>query len=139
MFQKNKADMATQTDYSKFLLLTHPGAGWSLQDVSDLNSLNWDITNSTPKPTLPEILAQLDIVKPTEALRQLREKRNALLAESDAHALPDYPHSTPESKQAWLSYRQALRDMTLYNTPTLSDISLELDDLSVTWPSKPST
>ena len=130
--------MTTQTDYSKVLLLTHPGAEWSLQDGLDLNSLNWDAVNSTPKPTLSELLAQLDIVKPLEALRQMREKRNALLAESDAHALPDYPHANQATKQAWLDYRQALRDMTLYNTPTLSDITLELDDLSVTWPSKPS-
>jgi hypothetical protein len=129
--------MATQTDYSKVLLLTHPGAEWSLQDVLDINSLTWDATNSIPKPSLPEILTQLELVKPAEALRLLREKRNAILADSDMHALPDYPHPDEATKQAWLSYRQALRDMTQHSTPTLT-VTLELDDAFVTWPSRPS-
>jgi len=129
--------MATQIDYSKVIQLTHPGSEWSLQDIYDFNSLTWDSINSISKPSLTDLLTQLDLVKPTEAFRLLREKRNAILAHSDMHALPDYPHPNQETKQAWLSYRQALRDLTQHSTPTLS-VSLELDEASVVWPLRPS-
>ena len=42
---------------------------------------------------------------------QLRIKRDQLLIKSDMYSLPDYPHATEEVKQAWLDYRQALRDL----------------------------
>jgi len=37
----------------------------------------------------------------------MRQERNRLLQESDYRALPDFPSA---NKEAWLSYRQALRD-----------------------------
>ena len=37
----------------------------------------------------------------------MREERNQLLKESDFTSLPDFPKS---NKQAWLDYRQQLRD-----------------------------
>lgn len=43
--------------------------------------------------------------------RQLRERRNALLLESDWTQLADAPLSQ-ERKLSWVAYRQALRDMT---------------------------
>lgn len=42
----------------------------------------------------------------------LRAQRNQLLLDSDKYVLPDYPHKTEEQRQAWLDYRQALRDIT---------------------------
>lgn len=47
-----------------------------------------------------------------QAWAALRARRNQLLLESDKYVLPDYPHKTDEIKQAWLDYRQALRDIT---------------------------
>jgi hypothetical protein len=47
----------------------------------------------------------------SEVAATVREKRNALLTESDSRALPDYPHGEGERVQ-WLTYRQALRDVT---------------------------
>ena len=126
------------TDYSKMLSLAYPGSGWSLLDITVFQTLAWDSSNALPKPTLPEVLVQLESVKPMEALRLLREKRNQMLAESDMHALPDFPHPTQETRQAWLSYRQALRDVMQNNTPTLAT-TLELDESSVVWPVKPSS
>src|SRR5210317_1241341 len=46
-----------------------------------------------------------------EELKQLRTKRNTLLDQSDKYIVADYPHPTPEKKQEWLDYRQALRDL----------------------------
>jgi hypothetical protein len=45
------------------------------------------------------------------ALENLRRKRNFLIKGSDVYSLPDYPHPTPEVRQAWFDYRQALRDL----------------------------
>ena len=47
-----------------------------------------------------------------EGFKYLRIERNKKLTESDFVIFPDYSHSTPEIKQAWLDYRQALRDLT---------------------------
>lgn len=47
-----------------------------------------------------------------QAWVSLRARRNQLLLDSDKYVLPDYPHKSEEIKQAWLDYRQALRDIT---------------------------
>ncbi|WPZ30762.1 tail fiber assembly protein [Sulfitobacter sp. OXR-159] len=44
------------------------------------------------------------------AMREVRSRRNRLLATSDWTQVPDSPH-TAEQRQAWASYRQALRDL----------------------------
>ena len=47
----------------------------------------------------------------------LRQKRNTLLSESDKFvSIPDWPHPTEEVRQAWLDYRQALRDLPANTT-----------------------
>ena len=43
--------------------------------------------------------------------KELRTKRNTLLEQTDKYIVADYPHPTPEKKQEWLDYRQALRDL----------------------------
>jgi phage pi2 protein 07 len=53
----------------------------------------------------------------------IRAKRNKLLKESDYTQMPDFPND----KQAWVEYRQLLRDIPqIYKTPE-----------EVVWPSKP--
>mgnify|MGYP001047198071 CR=1 FL=1 len=49
-------------------------------------------------------------------LSRLRQQRNILLDKSDKYVTIDYPHPTPETKQAWLDYRQALRDLPANTT-----------------------
>ena len=63
---------------------------------------------------------------PARRMVDLRQKRNALLAETDYMALGDVTLS-----DAWKTYRQALRDIT--NT-TPSDDALS----NITFPTKPS-
>ena len=43
----------------------------------------------------------------------LRDERNLRLEKSDKFALPDYPHVDAAVRQAWLDYRQALRDLPM--------------------------
>jgi hypothetical protein len=57
---------------------------------------------------------------------EAREKRNALIAETDYMAMPDYPLDD-ERKAAVLAYRQALRDV-----PEQAGFPRQID-----WPVKP--
>lgn len=65
----------------------------------------------------------------------IRSIRNDLLQKSDIYVLPDFPHATPEIRQEWIQYRQALRDIT--KTVELSEDGLSVKILSVVWPAKP--
>jgi len=64
----------------------------------------------------------------SRAWEKLREKRNKLLAESDAYVLPDkwYLYTT-EVQGYWAAYRQTLRDLPQNTT----------DPLNPSWPPKP--
>ena len=61
-----------------------------------------------------------------EYASEAREKRNALIAETDYMAMPDYPLDD-EKKSAVLAYRQALRDV-----PEQAGFPRQID-----WPTKP--
>jgi uncharacterized protein YjiS (DUF1127 family) len=60
-------------------------------------------------------------------LQELRSKRDELLQDTDKYAIPDWPHATSEVRQAWLDYRQALREL-----PSSTD-----DVSNPTWPTPP--
>ena len=59
--------------------------------------------------------------------KAVREKRNELLAETDAQMMPDRTESGSERYEAWAAYRQALRDLTKQ-----SGFPFEVE-----WPEKP--
>lgn len=63
------------------------------------------------KPPKEEFEAKLQELIDAQPWKELREERNKRIAQTDYLAIPDYPHPTPEAKQAWLDYRQALRDL----------------------------
>lgn len=63
-----------------------------------------------------------EYITKTKPLTDLRRKRDILLSQTDKYAIPDWPHKTPEIRQMWLDYRQALRDLpnnenTVWPTP----------------------
>lgn len=125
-----------QTNLLGLLHLAYPTERFSLANIYDFNSLRWDPANAIPKPTLEAFQERLNTIRGTEAMRLLRMKRNALLTRSDIYTISDFPHPDSFTKEAWLSYRQALRDMTNTANPQLTP-SYELDDASVVWPPKP--
>ena len=92
----------------------------------DFDTYLWTDTE-TEKPTYEECIDEEIKIKREIRLNFIRNKRNILLRESDIYSLPDYPHPTEEAKQAWLDYRQALRDLPA-NTE---------DPSNVTWPREP--
>lgn len=79
----------------------------------------------------------MDELIPVEALKKLREQRDVKLKETDQYGLADYPFKSDEHKQAWLDYRQQLRDLPA-NSPDIS-IDIDTDELiGITWPVPPS-
>ena len=75
------------------------------------------------KPTDEEIALKVKELEAAQPLNQLRIERNELLMQTDYIMVSDYPHT---DKQAWLDYRQALRDL-----PKTADLS------NVEYPTKP--
>ena len=63
------------------------------------------------KPPKEVFEAKLQELIDAQPWKELREERNKRIARTDYLAIPDYPHATEGVKQAWLDYRQALRDL----------------------------
>ena len=84
--------------------------------------------NLTDESLIEAKIAELEAAEP---LRLLRQKRNQLLAVTDWRATVDYPNP---DKQAWLDYRQALRDL-----PETADPQLDENGqlTNVIWPTPP--
>ena len=68
-------------------------------------SLIWKDT-ITEKPSEEELNIKLLELKKQE----MREIRNELLKECDYKFVSDFPHSSDEKKEEWLSFRKLLRD-----------------------------
>lgn len=110
------------------LSYNYPGSDWSL--INDVyEGLHWDDSNTTPKPTLEEIKAHWLIMKDKMIEIKLRKFRHNFLEDTDKYALPDWPHKSEEDRQAWLDYRQSLRDMT-------TNIQLD-EEGEIIWPNRP--
>ena len=89
--------------------------------------LIWE--DASPQPTEVEIQEKIAELQAAEPMRQLRIKRNQLLAQSDWMANSDVTMS-----EEWRVYRQALRDLPNTQTPSL-DENGQLTN--ITWPEKP--
>ena len=79
------------------------------------------------KPPKEAFEAKLKELIDAQPLKQLREERNRRLAQTDYLFTSDFPHATPEKKQEWFEYRQALRDL-----PTATE-----DPENPVWPVAP--
>lgn len=88
---------------------------------NDLSGLVWKDTNTHFDEAL-----FLETYKKL-VLNDVRKERDNLLDKTDKYVTIDYPHPTPEAKQAWLDYRQALRDLPA-NT---------MDPENPAWPESP--
>ena len=114
-------------------LRPNASANWVI-DGNDYSTFIWNVIEYT-KPTEQEILDKRIEIHNSYGLRLIRGMREDLLISSDKYALPDWPHSSAEKRQEWLTYRQALRDMTTTQSPQV-DSNGNL--LNVTWPTPPS-
>jgi hypothetical protein len=94
---------------------------------TNINTCEIEWHQGTPPISKEEILAILPQVELDMALDNLRAKRNKLLVDSDYVVLADSPII---DKANWITYRQALRDITNGLT-TIEQVN------NITWPTKP--
>tara|TARA_B100000575_G_scaffold290577_1_gene294525 strand:- start:118 stop:504 length:387 start_codon:yes stop_codon:yes gene_type:complete len=87
------------------------------------------------KPDESVILSKIEEINNLQPLKILREERNLLLDKTDKYVVIDYPHPSEEVKQAWLTYRQELRDLPATATPQLDENG---NITNVIWPTPPS-
>ena len=113
-------------DIASVLIDRYPGQRWNLTN-NDYDTLVWESVNNVHKPTLEELETIWPTVLNTKKLNELRQERNRRLAYTDYLFTSDFPHTTPEKKQEWLDYRQALRDL-----PSVTE-----DPENPVWPSIP--
>ena len=116
--------------FTKALEALKPNSEWAVTG-DQYSRLVW-LDESQTKPTEDEINAKVTELKNAEPLRLLRLERDRLLKETDWRASSDLI-----ILEAWKSYRQALRDLPAFSTPTL-DSNDNLDLTSVEWPTPPS-
>jgi len=105
----------------------YKGQEWTLNGDGYEGLIWYDERNTLPKPTLEELTEKWNEYVAAQPLKELRTKRNTLLDQSDKYIVADYPHPSPEARQAWLDYRQALRDL-----PSTTE-----DPANPVWPVQP--
>ena len=107
-----------------------PGAQWVLRG-GDYSGLEW-VDKIQTAPTETEVTNKLAELDAAEPMRLLREERDKRIAKTDWRASSDLTIT-----DAWITYRQALRDLPASASPKL-DSNYELDLTSISWPIEPS-
>ena len=85
------------------------------------------------KPSKDDFETKLREYCAAKPLRELRQQRNRRLTSTDFLMTEDYPFPSPEIRQAWKTYRQALRNLPVTSPPSYDENGL----LVVTWPTPP--
>jgi len=106
-----------------------PDASFIVEDNS-YDSIIWR-SQGLAIPSKEEVMTEVDRLKSLEPLRQLRIQRNQLLALTDWRMTEDYPFN---DKEAWKTYRQALRDLPANSFPELDEFG---NLTNITWPEEP--
>ena len=118
------------SDILEIMKCLRPNNNWKI--IS--NELIWK-DDIALKPTDAEIEAKRIELQNELNMKKLRKERNIKLSQCDIYGLSDFPFANDTIKQAWLTYRQALRDLPLNSTPSF-DENGQLT--GVTWPTPPS-
>ena len=121
-------------DLTQVIIRLNPSAEFTILN-NDYNGFDWHESNTEPKPTLAECEAAWEEILNEAPMNKLREERDNKLLETDKYSITDWPHASEEVKQAWITYRQELRDLPATAAPQL-DENGELTN--VTWPTPPS-
>ena len=112
-------------DKGYVLSLLAPSALWTIHGDK---IVEWN-SSDIQQPSEEEIQNKIAELEADRPMRLLKEERNQRIAESDWRFLSD---QTPS--QAWIDYRQALRDLPANSSPEL-DENGQLTN--ITWPEKP--
>lgn len=97
------------------------------------------LDETIPKPTKDEINVVIEELKLESAYEMLRKERNEKLAACDYLFVNDYPHTSDETKNLWINYRQELRDITISQSPIYNfDENFRRTFITgITWPIAP--
>jgi hypothetical protein len=87
-----------------YRVLTHFYPNKNFFCIDTYETLEW-METEIPKPTKQEVEDLYESIVDEWMLEDVRQERNILLAQSDFRVVADYPN-----REAWLSYRQLLRD-----------------------------
>ena len=101
-------------DFAQALTRLYPESDWELHG-EDYEGLNW-LDENVPKPSEEELTVECEKINSERPWEVLRKERALLLSNTDKYTIPDWPHPTEVVKQAWLDYRQALRDLPANTT-----------------------
>ena len=121
-------------DLYKAIIRLNPQAEFRVKN-NDYNRLKWSETNTQQKPTLAECETAWQEIISEAPMKQLREERDKKLFDTDYRIVADFPYPSEEVKQAWLTYRQELRDLPATTTPQLDENG---NLTNVSWPTPPS-
>ncbi len=121
-------------DLTQVIIRLSPSAEFTILN-NDYNGFDWHETNTELKPTLAECEAAWEEILNEAPMKKLRHERNIKLLETDKYSISDWPHASEEVKQAWITYRQELRDLPSNSTPQLDENG---NLTNVTWPTPPS-
>ena len=113
----------------------YPNCSFSIVN-NDYNTIIWSENNNLPIPTLDQINTKLNELKLLEPLKRLREERNKKLDETDKYLTTDFVYPSGVTKQNWLDYRQALRDLPSNSQPEIDENG---NLKNVEWPVSPTT
>lgn len=91
--------------------------------------------NATNIPTKEQVESKIEELRLLIPMKKLRHERNIKLLETDKYSINDWPHASEEVKQAWITYRQELRDLPSNSTPQQDENG---NLTNVTWPTLPS-
>ena len=94
------------TDKATALQSLAPGAEWVLRG----DELEW-LSTDTPQPTDAEIEAEVARLQEEQPKKEVRERRDRLLTESDWVTVRATERGDPVPTE-WQTYRQSLRDIT---------------------------
>jgi hypothetical protein len=110
------------TGFGEYIWLGEPPESYTKKtsefDIWDTALRRW-VKNSSEAA----LIAQRETEKVEGQWANVRRRRNKLLTDSDWTQLPDVPLAT---KEAWATYRQALRDVTE-----------QPDPFNIVWPTPP--
>ena len=108
------------------LIALNPNHSWEV-DKNSYDGIIWGDIPESERPTREVVEAKLQELIDAQPWKELRADRNKRIAQTDYLFTSDYPHATEEVKQAWLDYRQSLRDLPANTT----------DPENPVWPAAP--
>jgi hypothetical protein len=95
--------------------------------------IEWGDDDTIPRPSKERVETKLQELIDAQPLENLRQERNGRIGRTDFLMVSDFPFPSDTIRQAWKTYRQALRDITATTSRDLN----EDGQLAVTWPIPP--